>query len=1381
MLVAPERLADAAYFIEQVSQGITVSQFESLWVRSDGRKIHVSASGSPILNSAGEVLALSAIVRDITERKDAEQARALLASIVESSDDAIHAVSLDGTILSWNRGAEALFGYSSREAIGKHAAMLARPGRGEEVRRSLLLAGSGRTLPAFDAVLQGKDAGAIDVSLSISPIRDPAGSVVAASVIARDIRQRLRTEAALHESEDRFRIMADSCPSMIWVTDAEGNSRFINRTYREFAGVEDADMEEGKWQLRMHPDDAAQYLEAFSGAVRDHLPFRAEGRLRRADGEWRWLGCYAQPRLSPEGEFLGHVGMSSDITERRQAEQAMRDAQEFAQSTIDALSSQVCVLNEAGVIMAVNRAWREFAHTNQRLQSGPNRRWFPSDLFGEGVDYLAVCDRAVGSDSAGAAAFAAGIRAVLQGKRERFSLEYPCHSPNVQRWFIGRVRRFSVNGLPRILVEHIDVSELKRTEEALRETEERFRIMADGCPSVIWATGAEGGIQFTNRAFRELAGATHQQLEGDKWERMLHPDDAPEYLGEFQRALEEHAPFRAEARVRNAEGEWRWIASCAAPRFSPRGEFLGHVGIGTDITERKRDEQAREFQHSFLRAILDVSLDGIIVVDEKFVVQAPNQRYLDLWGLPPANPPTNAAESEEFLLRHAAAVKDPAAFLQRTRELNDNPERKDSSEIELKDGRTLERYTASLRTERGMHAGRVWFFRDITERKQAEQALRSSEEKFRELAENIRQVFWIMPRSADKILYISPVYEQVWGRTCESLYQDPLSWAEAILPEDAEKAHALFARQMQGESVDSEYRIRTPGGEEKWIRDRAFPIRDETGKLVRIVGIAEDISDAKGYEEDLIHAWEGADAANRSKSRFLANMSHEIRTPMNGVLGMLQLLLITGLSAEQQRYVSVAQDSGRALLTIINDILDISKIEARKMTLENLSFQLQSTIEQAVQPLRVQAAAKGLEFHTRVSAQIPPLLRGDAHRLRQVLTNLAANAIKFTERGQVTLEVTLEVTRTSPGRQPDGKAMVRFTIADTGIGIRPDQATLLFAPFTQADDSTTRKYGGTGLGLAICKQLIEMMGGTIGVESAEGQGSIFWFTVAFEIAHAGQHAPVTAAALDGPKSILGTARRKFAARILVAEDNATNREVALAQLHKLGYQADAVNNGAEAVQALEQGNYDLVLMDCQMPVMDGFEATRCIRAAHPGFPVIALTADAMSGDRERCLSEGMSDYLAKPVDLEVLGEVVARWLAQPKTTAPAEPKTTEQAEPQTTEQAEPVAEGGALLRRLMGDRQQASDVLRVFLSDVPSQLNNLRRRLEEADAPGVRMQAHALKGAAAAVSAEDLRAIALAMEHSSKADQLDHCRELLPQAVEEFKRFKSALDATGSG
>jgi CheY-like chemotaxis protein len=396
-----------------------------------------------------------------------------------------------------------------------------------------------------------------------------------------------------------------------------------------------------------------------------------------------------------------------------------------------------------------------------------------------------------------------------------------------------------------------------------------------------------------------------------------------------------------------------------------------------------------------------------------------------------------------------------------------------------------------------------------------------------------------------------------------------------------------------------------------------------------------DIELQKQQALALQQAKDQAEAANRSKSEFLATMSHEVRTPMNGVLGMIGLLLDTPLGEEQRRFALTVRDSAEALLTIINDILDFSKLEAGRIAVEAIDFEVAEVTESALSLFGPRAAAKGITLTVALEPGLPHL-RGDPGRLRQVLFNLVSNAIKFTHQGGIAIRV---------GQRPleSGDVELRIEVADTGIGIAPELRPLLFGRFTQADSSTSRRYGGTGLGLAICRQLASLMGGDIGFDSEPGRGSRFWFTARCAIGAAPRPASEDG---EAPPPLL-----HGGLKVLVAEDNQVNQLVIVAMLSRLGHQVDLAANGAEAVAAVERVPYDLVLMDVQMPEMDGPGATRAIRRL-PGpasrVPIIALTANAMAGHREEYLAAGMNDYVTKPIKMRDLLAAMARCAGKPR-------------------------------------------------------------------------------------------------------------------------------------
>ncbi|MBL8797720.1 MAG: PAS domain S-box protein, partial [Planctomycetia bacterium] len=393
---------------------------------------------------------------------------------------------------------------------------------------------------------------------------------------------------------------------------------------------------------------------------------------------------------------------------------------------------------------------------------------------------------------------------------------------------------------------------------------------------------------------------------------------------------------------------------------------------------------------------------------------------------------------------------------------------------------------------------------DITERKQAEAALRESEERFRQLVNHIDEVFWILDLKKSRILYVSPAFEQVWGRPIADLYTSARLWFEAVQMDDRPRVEQAFFHTVLTQPVDEEYRIVRPDGAVRWVRDRGFPVADEAGAVYRIVGVAQDVTEARQAREALRQAKEAAETANRFKSQFLANVSHEIRTPMNGILGMTELLLRESPDERQRERLDVVKISAEALLTVIDDLLDLSRMEAGKLVAAPRPFDLYAALGQVVKLLGEAAHRRGLELACQIAPDVPRQVIGDAVRLRQVLLNLVGNAVKFTEHGGVQVRVErLDADR------------LCFAVSDTGIGVPPDQLARIFQPFEQAEDTTQRRFGGTGLGLSIAARLVELLGGVIEAESTPGRGSTFRFTARLE------PAAVTEVALDaGPDAAL---------------------------------------------------------------------------------------------------------------------------------------------------------------------------------------------------------------------------------------------------------------------
>jgi PAS domain S-box-containing protein len=528
---------------------------------------------------------------------------------------------------------------------------------------------------------------------------------------------------------------------------------------------------------------------------------------------------------------------------------------------------------------------------------------------------------------------------------------------------------------------------------------------------------------------------------------------------------------------------------------------------------------------------------------------------------------------------------------------------------------------------------------------------RRTEESLRETSETLAAMIHSSPlgilllSAEQKIQMWNPACEQMFGWKSEEVVGKPLPFVSDVKMAESDGIFEVMRRTHQKVEIEA-YRIRKNGTPIQ-IGISTIPLINKDNQIYCFMAVLSDITKKAEAAAALRDAKEQAVQMAKTKAAFLANMSHEIRTPLNGIIGMTDLLLDTDLDDLQEKYAKIVQDSGNGLLSIVNNILDFSKIEAGKTEMESIDFKPAELIEKQTDLLAHRANEQGLSLTPFIDPAIPRVLKGDPGKLGQILLNFLTNAIKFTKTGSIVVRADL-VSKSSKNCE------VRFSVRDSGIGLAKEGKTRLFQPFTQADGSTARKYGGTGLGLSICKRLVDLMGGEIGVDSELGQGATFWIVASFPVAVEGVEHP-SAANTHGPLGRDSQLPSGIHNRILLVEDNPVNQLLAMSLLKNLGYDARSVSNGRAAVEAATHSQFDLILMDCQLPEMDGYEATTEIRKWELDkglrIPVIALTANALSGEREKCLLSGMDDHLTKPVRKEELKEIIERWLTQPKNAA----------------------------------------------------------------------------------------------------------------------------------
>ncbi|MEG3991126.1 PAS domain S-box protein [Microcoleus sp. S28C3] len=1171
---------------EDVSQGETTKTFLT--------------TKAPWRDANGNILGIIGTTRDISDRKKVEQTLRQTLEILDLASDSIIIRDMDDRIIYWNQGAEKLYGGTKAEVAGEfiHAFLeTIFPKPLETLLAEFFEHGS------WEGELHHttRDDRHIIVASRWTLQRDAEGKPCAQLEINTDITDRKQAEDAIKKSEERYRSLILATSQMVWTGDAEGRCPDMP-AMRAYTGQTEAEVVGFGWLDAMHPDDRERTAQVWMEAVQTKSLYDIEYRIRRADGNYRYFQGRGVPILNEDGSIREWVGTCSDIHDRKQAEDAIKQSEERYRSLTLAISQIVWTTDPEG-----------------RCQDSPSMRAYTGQTEAEVVgfgwlDAVHPDDREL------------TVQVWMEAVQTRslFDIQYRMCGAD------GNYRYFQARGVP-ILNEDgsirewvgtcIDIHDRKQVEDAIKKSEERYRSLIAATSQLVWTADAEGRC-VDQPGWRAYTGQTEAEMaDGFGWLDAIHPDDRERTAQVWMEAVQTKTLYGIEYRIRGADGNYRYFQLRGVPILDEDGSIREWIGTCSDIHDRKQAEDAIKQSEERYRSLIVATSQ--IVWTSDFEGKCPDlpswraytgqtvEEVLGFGWLDAIHPDDRERTAQVWM--EAAQTKCLYHIEYRMRAADGNY-------------RYFQVRAVPIQNEDGSIREWVGTCTDIHDRKQAEEAIKQSEERYRSLIAATSQIVWAM--DAEGRGTELQTWKAYTGQTEAEVVG--FGWLDPIYPDDRERTVQVWMEAVQTKTLfEIEYRIRGADGNYRYFQVRGVPILNEDGSVREWVGTCTDINDRKQTEFVQAKAREAAEAANRAKSEFLANMSHELRTPLNGIMGYAQILQRSKVLNEEERSrIDVIYQCGSHLLTLINDILDLSKIEAQKVELMPTDFHFPAFLQGVAEMCRIRAELKGVHFHFPSSPELPIGIRADEKRLRQVLINLLSNAIKFTDEGSVTFIVSFAT---------EGK--IRFEIRDTGTGIAQDQIQAIFEPFEQVGDRR-RQTEGTGLGLAISKRIVELMGSTIQVQSEMNVGSIFWFDV--DLFPADEW--VKTSQIDNRGQIIGIKDRQ--PKIVVIDDKWANRSVISNLLSPIGFEVSEANDGQEGWEKILEVQPDLIVTDLLMPELDGFELIKRVRESEnfKDIVIIVSSASVFETDQYRSLEAGGNTFIPKPVQATELLQKLQQYL-----------------------------------------------------------------------------------------------------------------------------------------